>query len=64
MVEQRWPRLQDELARADDVLDETSTRVRPTPEERKRIRAEAQAYLAARRAAHKRPTAPEPASTR
>ena len=54
MVERRWPTLAEALADIEsDILDEKMLRVRPTPEERELIRAEAEAYLAERRAAQK-----------
>jgi hypothetical protein len=55
MVERRWPTLAEALADIEcDILDERMLRVlRPTPEERELIRAEAEAFLAERRAAQK-----------
>ncbi|HLH24016.1 MAG TPA: hypothetical protein VK066_15945 [Chloroflexota bacterium] len=47
----RWPTLREQLARQDDVLDETTIHVRPSAEERAALRAEAEAFLAERRAA-------------
>ena len=47
MVERRWPTLAEALADIErDILDERMLRVRPTPEERELIRAEAEAVLA------------------
>jgi hypothetical protein len=50
MAERRWPTLRELLDREDDVLDDTITHVRPSPEERAARRAEADALLAELRA--------------
>jgi hypothetical protein len=49
--EHQWPTLAESMAlRRQGILDERHLRVRPSPAERKRMRAEAEAFLADRRA--------------
>jgi hypothetical protein len=63
----QWPTLREQLDRQDDILDETTIRVRPSAEEREALRAEAEAFLAERAAVGDGPTretAPQGAARR
>jgi hypothetical protein len=59
MARQHWPTVEEVMADAErGLLDETTIRVRPSPEGREARRAAAEASLAARRGKPERPQVP------
>lgn len=62
MARKPWPTIPEVIADTErGILDDSSIRVQPSAEERAAVRAEAEAFLAERRVAHKQRPSPPPA---